>query len=116
MTNPFEILETRLITIEKQLVDIQNLLQNQIVKDNPDELLNISQAAQMLNLSVPTIYGYVHRREIPVSKRGKRLYFSKHELLNWVKKGRLKTYTEIAEAVEKLLQKSRSKEIKKPNS
>lgn len=60
-----------------------------------DQLLSIKQVAELLNLSVPTIYGLVSRSTIPVSKKGKRLYFSKQELLNWIKEGRKKTKDEI---------------------
>ena len=74
--------------------------------EEPDQLLNIKQAADLLNLSVPTIYGYVHRAEIPVSKRGKRLYFSKLELLDWVKEGRKKTMSEIAQQATSRLQRN----------
>jgi len=73
----------------------------------PDKLLNIKQAAEMLSLSVPTIYGLVHRAEIPVSKRGKRLYFSKAELTQWIKDGRKKTNTEIAAEAAQYLTKNK---------
>ena len=63
-------------------------------ENQPDQLLTIQQAGELLNLSVPTIYGYVQRAEIPVSKRGKRLYFSKQELFDWIKEGRRKTLAE----------------------
>lgn len=60
-----------------------------------DELMNVEQTAEFLNLSVPTIYGKVHRRELPVMKRGNRLYFSKFELLDYLKQGRQQTMQEI---------------------
>ena len=60
-----------------------------------DELLTIDKAAEMLSVSVPTIYGYVHQRNIPVMKRRGRLYFSKLELLTWVQSGRRSTTDEI---------------------
>ncbi|WP_018478136.1 helix-turn-helix domain-containing protein [Pontibacter roseus] len=62
-----------------------------------DELLSVQQAAQFLSLSPTTIYAMVQRRELPVSKRGGRLYFSKTELIDYVKAGRKKTAAEIAE-------------------
>ncbi len=60
-----------------------------------DQLLTIQQAAELISLSVPTLYTLVHKAEIPVSKRGKRLYFSKQELTDWIKAGRKKTVAEI---------------------
>jgi excisionase family DNA binding protein len=62
-----------------------------------DELLTIRQAADLLKLSVATIYGLVSRAQLPVNKRGKRLYFTKHELTEWVRAGRKKTIAEIQE-------------------
>lgn len=66
-------------------------------KEDTDQLLTIQQAGGLLSLSVPTLYGYVQRNEIPFCKRGKRLYFSKQDLTNWVKESRRKTLSETAE-------------------
>src|ERR1044072_2525173 len=81
-----------------EVSEIKRLLLQTTREQEPeaDQLLTIKQAAEFLNLSVPTLYGYVHRSEIPVSKKSKRLYFSKQELTEWVKSGRKKTVAEIA--------------------
>ena len=65
-----------------------------------DSLFSIEQASKFLNLSISTIYGKVCRREIPVSKQGKRLYFNKIDLLDWIRAGRKKTLTEIQESID----------------
>ncbi|MBK9504754.1 MAG: helix-turn-helix domain-containing protein [Bacteroidetes bacterium] len=77
----------------KQLI----LQRSAVLPIEAEQLFTIKQAAEFLNLSVPTIYSYVQRAGIPVSKRQKRLYFSKKELLDWVKEGRKKTLSEIEE-------------------
>ena len=59
------------------------------------QLLTIGQAAEFLNLTVPTMYCKVSKGEIPFMKRSKRLYFSKSELLQYIKEGRRKTNFEI---------------------
>ena len=69
----------------------------------PEQLLTVQQAAELLNLSVPTLYGYTQRAEIPVCKRGKRLYFSKQSLFEWIKDGRKKTLAETASEAEQYL-------------
>ncbi|SMO92083.1 transcriptional regulator, AlpA family [Flavobacterium resistens] len=76
---------------------IEKLLQENKVKtvDADDDLLTISEAAKLLKLSVATIYTKVCRNEIPANKQGKRLYFYRGELLNWIKSGRIKTIAEI---------------------
>ena len=71
----------------------------------PEQLLTVQQAAELLNLSVPTLYGYTQRAEIPVCKRGKRLYFSKQSLFEWIKDGRKKTLAETASEAETYLKK-----------
>jgi excisionase family DNA binding protein len=73
-----------------------------------EELMTISAASKMLNLSVATIYSKVCRREIPVNKQGKKLYFYKSELLDWIRSGRVKTNIEIQSEV-KLKNSSRFK-------
>jgi excisionase family DNA binding protein len=59
------------------------------------ELMTIAQAAEFLNLSVQTLYGKVCHKEIPVSKKGKRLYFYKSELEDWIRSGKRKTMAEL---------------------
>ncbi|QQL49883.1 helix-turn-helix domain-containing protein [Mucilaginibacter ginkgonis] len=77
-----------------KIEDILN--QDHAENKEPEGLFSITQAAKFLNLSISTIYGKVCRREIPVSKQGKRLYFNKTELLEWVKSGRKRTLVELA--------------------
>ncbi|WP_264550776.1 helix-turn-helix domain-containing protein [Flavobacterium sp. N2038] len=67
--------------------------------ENQDELLNIQETSKLLNLSVSTIYSKVCKREIPFNKQGKRIYFYKHELMQWVKSGRVKTYLEVQNGI-----------------
>jgi len=81
--------------LEKLIVRISN------EGENKDEVLNIQEAAKLLDLSVSTIYSKVCKREIPVNKQGKRIYFYRHELMKWIKSGRIKTYLEIQNDIEK---------------
>lgn len=86
-----------------QLLDkvnhIEQLLGQQNQPPDQDELLNIQKAAKFLDLAVPTLYSKVSRKEIPVNKQGKRLYFYKSELENWIKQGRKKTFDELRENI-----------------
>lgn len=97
----------RLARIEKNL----GLLSPTETQDTRDSLMTISEASLFLNLAKSTIYGLVCRMEIPVSKRGKRLYFDKAELLGWVKKGRKKTNEEIQNEADDYLKKYRAKKF-----
>ena len=81
--------------LEKLIVKISN------VEEDKEEILNIQEASKLLDLSVSTIYSKVCKREIPVNKQGKRIYFYRHELMKWIKSGRVKTYLENQNVIEK---------------
>jgi hypothetical protein len=94
-------------SVLKALNEIQfNQCNNQ---NEPDQLLTIKQAGELLKLSVATLYGYVHRAEIPVCKKQKRLYFSKQELTSWIKNGRKKTNAEISEQADTYIKNRKAK-------
>ncbi len=105
MTNPFEVIEARLSSIETLLLDIKH--QPPKVDEQPpqEQLLTIQEAADFLNLTVPTLYSKVSKGELPVMKRSKRLYFSRTELLDYIKQGRKKSNAEIDAAAESYLRK-----------
>jgi excisionase family DNA binding protein len=66
--------------------------------NSKDEILPIDEAAKFLSIAVPTLYGYVYKHNIPYMKRRGRLYFSKSELLEWLKSSRRMTNQEIKQA------------------
>lgn len=96
--------------------DFQDLIAetvNACLKHNPqqakqnnepqEQLLTVQDAAKFLTLSVPSIYGLISKGELPVMKRSKRCYFSKIDLLNYVKQGKRKTTAETAAEAEQYL-------------
>jgi excisionase family DNA binding protein len=107
MEPSFENLPQAVNELSERLKSIENILNSKdhTPQSEADQLLTIEQAANFLNLSVPTLYGYVHKAEIPFSKPAKRLYFSKQELINWIKSGRRKTNTEIEREASNYVQK-----------
>ena len=90
---------------ERVTVNILKAVRNeQPTTDQPEQLLTIQEAAEFLSLTVPTMYSKVSKGELPVMKRSKRLYFSRTELLEYLKDGRKKSNAEIeAEAKAYLL-------------
>jgi hypothetical protein len=90
----------------------QILLQQQRQTPEQDEIMPVTKAAIFLDLAVPTVYSKVCRKEIPVNKRGKRLYFYRSELTEWIKSGRKKTADEIREdAVQHLTTRSKKAKV-----
>jgi len=76
---------------------------------NEKPLLTVTEAAELLNLAKPTIYALSQQSKIPYMKKGKRLYFDKTELLDWVKEGRNSTDSELKNKALKEVQNTRSK-------
>lgn len=68
-----------------------------------NELLTIKEASKLINLAVPTIYGLVHKNEIPYSKGKKKLYFKKAELLEWVHSGKRTSKKDLDKKVDEYL-------------
>ncbi len=81
---------------ERVTANILKAVRNeQPTTDQPEQLLTIQEAAEFLSLTVPTMYSKVSKGELPVMKRSKRLYFSRTELLEYLKDGRKKSNAEI---------------------
>lgn len=102
-TLKFEELPNAVTLILQKVSRLESLLkqkQDNTTAEAQENILNIQEAANFLNLSVPTIYSKVSRGELPFMKRGKRLYFSSTELMDYLKKGRQKTRNEIEQEAE----------------
>ncbi|KAF0197138.1 MAG: hypothetical protein FD166_2097 [Bacteroidetes bacterium] len=78
-------------------------------QSDQNELLDIKKTAEILFLSVPTIYGLVSKRSIPYYKRGKRLYFRKDDLLKWIAGSRRMTTYEISQQADKYILRDRKR-------
>ncbi len=77
---------------------IQNMLAQRIEPQpapTQDQFLTAEEAAAFLRLSVPTVYSKVSRGELTVMKQGNRLYFSKSELIDYLKAGKRKSNMEV---------------------
>lgn len=77
--------------------ELKSFFEGQEETKREDEIGGIELAIELTGLAKPTIYGLVSERKIPHSKRGKKLYFSRRELLEWLTTGKRKTRDEIAE-------------------
>ena len=109
-TLTFDQLPEAISKIQDKLDNIELLLlQQQEQPREQDEIMPVTKAAIFLNLAVPTVYSKVCRKELPVNKRGKRLYFYRSELTEWIKSGRKKTAEEIRDDATSKLSLSRRK-------
>ena len=62
----------------------------------PEEATDgIELAVEVTGLAKGTVYNLVAERKIPHYKRGKRIYFNRQELLNWIREGKRLTKDEL---------------------
>ena len=81
--------------LTRKVDEIYNVIKNLQPQDPAEQYLSVDETAKFLNLSVPTIYSKVARRELPYMKRGKRLYFARKDLETYLQGGRVKTVREL---------------------
>lgn len=93
----FDQLPQAMRLLHEKMDRLELLLSEHQSPQEKDSIFNVTQAAAFLHLSVSSLYVKVCKREVPFNKRGKRLYFYKAELDEWVRKGRKKTLAEIQE-------------------
>ena len=89
-----EVRELKRLLIEKQ----------EQPTDQPEQLLTIDEVATLLHLTKSTVYSKVSKNELPgVCKQGKRLYFDRQTIIDWIKQGRKKSNAEIEQEAEAYL-------------
>lgn len=103
-TLKFENLPSAVADLKNEVSEMKALLLQRVEpQQETDNPLSIKEVAKLTGLSVPTIYGYCQRREIPYTKQGNRLRFFKGEIIFWIKTGRVKTVSEIETDLETYL-------------
>ena len=106
--NSFDQLPQAMAMLIKEVDELKQLILQTAKQQETsleEKLLTVTEAAKFLNLSVPTIYTKVSKNELPVMKRGKRLYFSNTELMQYLKEGRKLSNSEIATEAESYMKK-----------
>jgi excisionase family DNA binding protein len=111
-TLSFERLPQAVSELDQKVDRIERMLLLLVPQSQPEQLLNITQAAEHINLAVPTLYSLVSRKELPFNKKGKRLYFLKSELTDWIRSGRRKTIAESQANAESHLRTPNQKSTK----
>ena len=98
-----------MIIVQLDSEQLSNLIQSSVRKvlketppqtveptEQPEQLLTIDEVATLLHLTKPTVYSKVSKNEMPgVCKQGKRLYFDRQTIIDWIKQGRKKSNAEI---------------------
>jgi len=93
---------------------VQNVIEKNTFKEEPTdvpEILNVEQVCRLLSMKKSTLYQKTHKSEIPFSKKGKALYFSRRDILEWLAKGRNLTLEEQFAAADTLLIQANKKRM-----
>ena len=84
MANPFDQIKTEFNEVNVKLDHIVSLLEQLPITESPKEVGGIELAKEVTGLTESSIYHLTHDRKIPCFKQGKRLYFRRSELENWL--------------------------------
>jgi len=76
-------------------------------QEEKNEILTLKEACELLSCSKSLIYKLTSSRQIPHSKRGKKLYFERKKLMEWMTEKQVNTVDEIREDAVSLLNKRR---------
>jgi excisionase family DNA binding protein len=104
--SPVEVQSFIELTVKQTLEKVIQEFQLQ-TSEPQKEILNVSEAAEFLDLAKPTIYSLTSKGVIPHFKRGKKLYFKHSVLMDWIDKGRCKTNAEIDAEAEAYVKRNR---------
>jgi excisionase family DNA binding protein len=89
--------------------ELQNFFSNaqEIKQEEKNEILTLKEACGLLSCSKSMVYKLTASRQIPHSKRGKKLYFERKKLLEWMTGNQVKTVEVVKEGAMSLLNQRR---------
>ena len=102
-----EVPEEALSTIIKQ--ELQAFFANVQIpeQENDPEIMNLKEACKLTSNSKSLMYKLTASRQIPHSKRGKKLYFERKKLREWMIENEVSTQVEVRKDALSLLAKRR---------
>jgi len=107
----FDNLPQAVAHLVNELETIKSLVENSqrpIVKEQRVPI-GIDEACKLIGKAKPTVYTLVRKRILPSYKNGKKLYFFRNELLEWIENGKRKTLEEINDDSQSYILKQKSK-------
>jgi predicted DNA-binding transcriptional regulator AlpA len=99
MSNPFELIDARLSTIEQILLSIQIGAKIGAVEPQMSgRKMNLKECSQYTGFAVQTLYRRTSNNEIPHSKQGGKLFFDRVLIDEWLLNHSVPTKSEISKA------------------
>lgn len=72
-----------------------------------EDIIDFAGALKLTGYAAPTLYAKTGKGEIPHFKKGRKLFFRKSELVEWIEGGRRKTQKDLDELAEQYLKQSK---------
>ena len=85
--NLYQLLFARLERMERKIDELARDKGSHKEETPENELMTIEDAKDYLKISTSTLYQKTASEEIPFMKKGKRLYFKKEDLRQWIEEG-----------------------------
>ncbi len=104
----FESLPKAVASLFEEVKQIKSLILDTSTKEAGDQLFTIQETAEFLHVQKQTLYSYVSKGIIPHHKRAGRLYFSKSELIDWIKAGNKRAF-DVEEEAQKIVSRRKRK-------
>ena len=82
-----------MLKVLSALERIEQLMNNQLKESK--EVLTVNEAAEFLNLETSYLYQLTSKRLVPFYRPGRKLYFKKSDLIDWITLHRQSTVDEI---------------------
>ena len=104
MENPFELIMERLDRIEKAISNLKT--ENSIVAESKP--MNLKEVVAYMGTSSSAIYKLTSIAEIPHYKLGKKLFFKKEEIDEWIYANKVKTRQDIENEANEYIARKRN--------
>ncbi|UTX47169.1 helix-turn-helix domain-containing protein [Chryseobacterium sp. MA9] len=95
-----ELVENIKITVQEELEKIKESLS---YSKDEELFYTLEQTAKILGIGKQALYGMNSRNEIPYCKRGKKCFYLKVDILNYIQEGRIKSKSEIEKEAQQAL-------------
>lgn len=90
MSNPFEVLESKINGIEKMLSDLIEQTKASKPQKTEVELMTRKEVAKLLDCSLVSLHVRMREGAIPFYRSGRRVYFKRSEVVSSLREGKIK--------------------------
>jgi excisionase family DNA binding protein len=91
-------------------VELENFKVSFTQLKNEEMFYSLEETAEILGITKQTLYTMNSKNEIPYCKRGKKCFYLKVDIMNYIQEGRIKSRTEVEnETINSLIKERKNK-------